>query len=100
MIQRRCEFCGESIPDGKRWDARFCSDLCRGRKHRGIAAGTATNGNAGKRAVSRRPTRDGKGEKPYLQLHDLQEILLGPPYPLPLQRKLHGAIERIERRAA
>jgi hypothetical protein len=94
-FERRCKFCKEPIPDGKRWDARFCSDLCRGRYHRGYSSGTATNGNAGKRAVS----RDGNGVKLYLQPHELVELKLGPPYPMNLQRKLHGAIQRLERNA-
>ena len=47
MKVRRCRYCGEAIPTGKRLDARFCSDICRGRNHRGEPRETATNGFPG-----------------------------------------------------
>lgn len=74
--RRRCRYCGEDIPDGKRLDAEFCSDLCRGRNHRDIPPETATNGFPGKRQAPRRPTREGRGVRPYILPEDSPSQIL------------------------
>jgi hypothetical protein len=80
MVHRTCAFCQEPIPDGKRWDARFCSDLCRGRNHRGISPDTATDGNGGERAGSRRParrrSRNGQGVRLYIVPADTNATII------------------------
>jgi hypothetical protein len=40
---RTCLGCGQSIPDGKRADAKFCSDACRKSAHRRRARSPASN---------------------------------------------------------
>lgn len=72
---RRCKYCHGSIPNGKRLDAQFCDGLCRGRYHRFGPRKTDTDAFPGKRESSRRPTRDGRGARPYLLADELDDFL-------------------------
>jgi hypothetical protein len=68
-MTRLCRYCGEPLARERRKGTRYCDDLCRSRKHRGIAPETVGHG-------SRRPSRNGRGVRPYILPEDgSQEIL-------------------------
>jgi hypothetical protein len=77
MSARACRYCGGPIPDGRRLDAFYCSDLHKGRFHRFGPAKTATHGNPGKPAAPRRPSRDGLGVHVYILPDDSAAAILG-----------------------
>lgn len=106
--RRKCALaeCEEMLGAGYRSHARYCSAVCRAEASRRRLALDSSSKRTkahtglplGRKQASRGPTRDGYGTKLYVSKQELEELRLGPPYPNSLQRKLHGATERIERR--
>lgn len=78
-VERICEREGcEVVIDGRRKDARFCSDFCRyqewDREHPRRPARKPHNGSAN---GSRRTSRDGSGAHLYLTADELRNLRLG-----------------------
>jgi hypothetical protein len=78
-----CENCGASL-EGRRTDARHCSDWCRyeswARKHpqrlSTASAGSETPSGIGTAKAPRRPSRDGRGVRVYVLPEDNAEAIL------------------------
>jgi hypothetical protein len=76
-----CQHCGASL-DGRRRDARYCSDRCRyeswAKKHpQRLSTASVEPGPPSRNGTShRRPSRDGRGVRVYVSPEDDGDLIL------------------------